>query len=175
MNMSVRRRMLESAVSFASEPLYIYQSGDKSFKNCTHRAEKYKNLIGAEENAINIYFEDKYFGFTPSSHQNADDLSVYYLYLDVTRYKKIVVKALRITSGDIDKSVEPRVGVFDSDGLKCSVFTDENSLEVTKHDIFGVSEPEELAFDVKEMKGTKILAFSEENYRGGAYFEIRME
>ena len=175
MNMNTRRRMLEALSSFATEPLYIYQSGDTSFKNCTHRSETYEGLIpGAIYDAVTISFKDKYFGIVPSSHQNAHD-TIYYFYLDVTRYRKIVVKALRTTSGEQDTMVDPRVGVFDSDGLKRSSFTDENSKEVTKHDIFGFVDPEELVFDVTELKGTKVLAFKEYNWSAGAYYEIRME
>lgn len=163
--MEIRRRLLDSSLSWASEPLYIYQSGDESFKNCTHRSETYEGLLGTTYDACSISFDDSYFKVNPSSHQNATN-TIYYFYLDVTRYKKIIVKAF---AANTDVS-EARVGVFETDGLKSSSFNDENSVEIKQ----GFS-PKEYEFDVEDFKGTRVLAIREKNFSAGMYYEIRME
>lgn len=169
MNMSARRRMLEGAVSFASEPLYIYQSGDTDLKNCTHRSETFQSLVGATMNACEIDFDEKYFEILNSSHQNATN-RIYYLYLDVTRYKKIIVKGINPnTSNDLGES---RVGVFSSDGLKERDFTEETSQKIG----LNLFESNTYEFDVEKLKGTQVLAFcNTSRYAEPQIYEIRME
>lgn len=168
MNMKTRRRMFESLSSF--EPLYIYQSGDTDFKNCTHRSETYEGLIpGTVYDVCSIAFGEECFEIENSAHQNATN-RIYYLYLDVTRYKKIIVEGYNPnTSSDLGES---RVGVFSSDGLKERDFTEETSKKIG----WSFSEPNRYEFDVENLKETRVLAFcNTSRYAEPKIYEIRME
>ena len=162
--------MLEGAVSFASKPFYIYQSGDTSFKNCTHRSEKYNGLIpGTTYDACSIVFKEEYFTIENSVHQNATN-RVYYFYMDVTNYKKIVVMGYNPSPSY--ELGETRVGVFSSYGLKEKDFTDETSKKIA----WSFSEPDRYEFDVEDLNGTQVLAFcNSRRYVDLKIYEIRIE
>ena len=158
MNMIARRRMLESLSSFASEPLYIYRGGEV-IENCTHRSETFEGLIpGTIYDACDLYF--------------GDDLIGDYFYLDVTRYKKIILRCKESVKQDGTQRGAIRVGVFDRDGLLLSDFTEENSKEVPEVLLY----PENIEFDVTNLKGKKVLAFGLEEIAGRPFvYELRME
>ena len=176
MNMIARRRMLESLSSFASEPLYIYRGGEV-IENCTHRSETFEGLIpGTIYDACDLYFGDDligdYFYLNASNHQNAFNKTVYYFYLDVTRYKKIILRCKESVKQDGTQRGAIRVGVFDRDGLLLSDFTEENSKEVPEVLLY----PENIEFDVTNLKGKKVLAFGLEEIAGRPFvYELRME
>lgn len=153
MNFETRRRMLMASEKV--ERLYIYKQGNSGFENCTYST--YKSFLG---DSMKIEFN--YSGYKSAAlMKGSGTKGRVYFYIDVTKYKNIIIEGYHSTKGKDSDFFGFSENVDISTALK------ETQITTDKTNPMGIYE-----FDVSDKTGGIIFAY--ERNSEGTFFIVNM-